>query len=120
MLDAAHASAFHWAKVGTALNNARAQMLLAHVLASLGHGQIAMAYARQSNEYLLSDDPPDWVAAFAHAFLAHAAFAARDAELHHSEYAEARELGKGISDPEDSRIFFKSFNVIPRPRDLGA
>jgi hypothetical protein len=120
MLNAAHASAFHWAKVGTELHHARARMLLARVHASLGHGDQAINYAQQSNDYLLSHDPPDWEVAFAHAVLAHAAFAAGDDALHRAEYAKAREVGDAIADPEDKDIFLRSFNHIPKPKDLGA
>ena len=38
MLDAAHASAWHWSAIGTELNRMRATMLLAEVHAVLGHG----------------------------------------------------------------------------------
>ena len=42
MLNAAHAAAFHWSKVGTEIHAARVDMLLGHVHALLGHGAIAM------------------------------------------------------------------------------
>ena len=44
MLDAAHAAAFHWSKVGSELQAIRAKMLLGHVHASLGHGDLAPGY----------------------------------------------------------------------------
>lgn len=115
MLDAAHASAFHWARVGTELNQARAKMLLGHVHAALGHGQTAQLYAQQSHEYLAAHNPPDWEIAFAHAILAHAAFAAGDAALHKKHHSQARELGQAITDPEDKAIFFRTFDIIPSP-----
>ena len=45
MVNAAHAAAFHWSKVGTELHAARAEMLLGHVHALLGHGELAMRSA---------------------------------------------------------------------------
>jgi hypothetical protein len=116
MLNAAHASAYHWSRVGTDLNRARAMMLLGHVHAAVGHGTAALAYAQDSFDYLTAHDPPDWEIAFAHAVLAHAAFAAGRAELHLRHFVEARELGQAIADPEDKRIFFKTFNLIPQPQ----
>jgi hypothetical protein len=116
MLNAAHAAAFHWAKVGTELHQARARMLLGQVHAALGHGQIAQVYAQQSCDYLVAHDPPDWEIAFAHAILAHAAFAAGDPALHRLHHAEAHALGQAIADAEDKEIFFRTFNVIPAPR----
>jgi len=120
MLHAAHASAFHWAIAGTELHNARARMLLAKVHAALGHAEMALAYSRQSSDYILSHEPPDWEVAFAHAVLAHAAFAADDTALHYSEYVAAQQLGKAIADPEDRDVFLRSFAAIPRPSSLGA
>lgn len=115
MLDAAHAAAFHWARVGTELNQARARMLLGQVHAALGHGQSAWEYARQSYDYLVAHDPPDWEIAFAHAVLAHAAFAAGDATRHLEHHARAQALGEVIADPEDRVIFLGTFDRIPRP-----
>ena len=120
MLNAAHASAFHWAKVGNELNRARARMLLGHVYAVLGLGRAALLYAQQSYDYLAAHEPPDWEIAFAHAILAHAAFAARDNSLHQQHYAKAQGLGQAIADPEDKEIFFKTFNLIPAPPEPGA
>jgi hypothetical protein len=115
MLNAAHASAFHWAHVGTELNGARAKMLLAQVHAALQHGEIALAYARQSHDFLAASDPPDWEIAFSHAVLAHAAYSAGDKALHQQHYARSQELGNAIADPEDKEIFFKTFSLIPSP-----
>ena len=120
MLNAAHASAFHWAKVGTELNQARAEMLLGHVHAALGTGQTALTYAKQSYDYLVKQNTPDWEMAFAHAVLAHAAFAAGEAGLHQQHYAKAQEFGHSIEDPGDKEIFFKTFDLIPGPQGLGA
>jgi hypothetical protein len=115
MLHAAHASAFHWSKVGTELHLARANMLLAHVHARLGDGKFALEYARQSFGYLLAHNPPDWEAAFAHAILAHAAFAAGEISLYKGYYAKAAELGEAIADLQDKEIFSLTFKTIPVP-----
>ena len=46
MLDAAHASAWHWAQVGSELNRMRATMLLADVHAELGMGSVGAGASR--------------------------------------------------------------------------
>ncbi|MCO6457211.1 MAG: hypothetical protein J5I93_18090 [Pirellulaceae bacterium] len=115
MLDAAHASAYHWGQVGTELNQVRAQMLLGQVHAALGQGTTALNYARRSSEYFAARETPDWELAFAHAVLAHAASAAGDAALHQQHYALAEQLGQAIADPEDQAVFRQSFQRIPRP-----
>jgi hypothetical protein len=114
MLNAAHASAYHWAKVGNQLHRARAKMLLGRVHAAIGYGQTALAYAQQSYDYLTAHDSPDWEIAFAHAILAHAALAVGDLDLHRQHYATALERGQVIADPEDKVIFFETFHRIPR------
>ena len=73
MLNAAHAAAFHWRQVGNELNRARADMLLGHVHALRGHGDVAMRYADASFRYVTAHESPPWEMAFAHAVLAHAA-----------------------------------------------
>jgi hypothetical protein len=115
MLNAAHASAYHWDKVGTDLNRARAKMLLGHVHAALGLGATALAYAQESYDYLVANDPPDWEIAFAHCVLAHAAYAATNTGLYREHFAHAQRYGLAIADAEDREIFFKTFNLIPRP-----
>lgn len=115
MLHVAHAAAFHWAKVGTELHQARATMLLGHVHALLGNGAIAMGYARQSFAYVSSHDSPHWEVAFAHAVLANAAAAAGERELHAQHYARAQALGTALEDAEDRAIFEKTFKAIPIP-----
>ena len=117
MLNAAHAAAFHWAKVGTELHQARAKMLLGHVYAALGAGQTALKYAQQSHNYLEANEPPDWELAFTHAILAHAAHAAGETALHQEHYTKAHQLGLAIADPEDRAIFFVTFDRMPAPRD---
>lgn len=47
MLNAAHASCWHWSVVGTELHVMRSKMLLARVHTLAGHGPYAFALARQ-------------------------------------------------------------------------
>jgi len=115
MLHAAHASAWHWARVGTAVNEARANMLLgmAHALAS--EGPLALRYAMSAFNYFNQHEAPDWEQAFAHAAVAAAAKAAGNIDLHGEHYAEAQRLGEAIADPEDRAVFLRSFSQVPPP-----
>ncbi len=115
MLHAAHASAYHWARIGTDLHRARARMLLGTRPCCARDGHDCLGVRQESFEYLAAHNPPDWEMAFAHAVLAHAAFAAGEVDLHRRHFASANELGRAIADPEDREIFFKMFNVIPAP-----
>jgi hypothetical protein len=114
MLNSAHAAAWHWSRVGTELQNARATTLLGHVHALLGL-PTALPYARRSFDYVQSNASPPWEVAFAHAILAGAAAAVGDGELHARHYESARELGAAIAEPEERAIFDATFRVVRRP-----
>jgi len=98
MLDAAHASAWHWAKVGTELNRMRATMLLAEVHALLGLGQSALAYADEMRTY------------------AHAASAAGEAEKHRAAYGLAVAALEAVSSEQERRIVASTFSHVPKPK----
>jgi hypothetical protein len=112
MLDAAHAAALHWSKVGTELHRARAAMLLGHVHALLGHGDMALHYARESFDFVTERESPPWEVAFAHAVLANASAAACDGVNHAAHYAQAKALGATL-EAEDRAYFDKMFRTIP-------
>jgi hypothetical protein len=113
MLNAAHAAALHWAKVGTDVHAARATLLLAQVHALLGHGILAMRYANAAFAYFTTHDSADWELAFAHAILASAASAAGDACLHSRHYALAKEIGEALPNAEECEIFNATFRHVP-------
>lgn len=115
MLHSAHASALHWAKVGTELHNARALMLLAHVHALLGRGETALTYARRSFEFVQAPQRPPWEEAFAHAVLANAASAAGERELHSKHYEIAGKLGAALANADERTVFQATYRIIPRP-----
>lgn len=116
LLDAAHASAWHWKAVGTELNRMRATMLLAQAHALAGHGASALAYAREMRDYFLArSDTPDWEIAFAHAVHAHAAHAAGRNDEHRASYAAATSAVQAIAKPQDRAIVEKTFRLVPSP-----
>ena len=115
MLNAAHASAWHWAMGGTELNRMRSLMLLAEVHALLGFGRSALAYAEQMRTYLLGVPSPDWEVAFVHAVHAHAAAAAGESEKHRTSYGLAVAALEAISNEKERAIVAGTFNHVPRP-----
>jgi hypothetical protein len=115
MLNAAHAAAFHWSKVGTEIHAARADMLLGHVYALLGHAGPAMHYARASFTNVSARESPDWEVALGHAVLANAASAAKNTELHSRHYALAKKIGQALSNAEEREIFEATFCRVPAP-----
>jgi hypothetical protein len=115
MLDIAHASAWHWGRIGTELHRMRAQMLLAEVHALLGLGDSAFRLARGMREYFLGRETADWELAFTHAIYAHAAHAAGRRDEHRSAHAAAVAALAAIADAEDRQIVEKTFRQVPRP-----
>ncbi len=115
MLNAAHASAWHWTRVGTELNRMRATMLLAEVHALLGLGLSALAYAQEMRTYFLGVQSPDWEVAFVHAVHAHAAAAAGDTEKHRASYGLAAAALKAVSNEVERGIVASTFRHVPEP-----
>jgi hypothetical protein len=115
MLSAAHASAWHWSKVGTELNRMRATMLLAEVCALLGLGKSALAYAEEMQEYFLRVGAPDWETAFVHVIHAHAASAAGEVGKHRASYELAVAALGAISNEEERSIVASTFSHVPKP-----
>jgi hypothetical protein len=115
MLNAAHASAWHWGMVGTELNRMRATMLLAEVHSLLGFGPSALAYAEEMREYFLGVGAPEWEIAFVHVVHAHAASAAGEALKHRASYESAVASLGNISNEEERRNVASTFSHVPIP-----
>jgi hypothetical protein len=118
MLNVAHASAWHWAKIGTELNQMRATMLLAEVHALLGFGPSALAYADRMRTYFLDVQSPVWELAFVHIIHAHAASVAGDTEKHRTSYGLAIAALERVSNPEERANLVSTFNHVPKPQRL--
>ncbi|MDZ7668326.1 MAG: hypothetical protein U5Q16_02510 [Gammaproteobacteria bacterium] len=115
MLDAAHASAWHWDACGTELNHMRARMLLAEVHALLGRGKSSLRFADEMRGYFLTHGAPDWEIAFVHSIYAHAAWVAGDKDLHRAAYQDAVAAIDQIAEPEDREVVMQTFSQVPAP-----
>jgi hypothetical protein len=112
---AAHAAAFHWSKIGTPLNDMRAEVLLAHVSALLGQGAESLRYAGQVLQYCQSNPCEDWDLAFAYMEMALASSVVGDSTAHRRFHALAAAQGADIKDAEDRTVFLAEFARIPPP-----
>lgn len=74
MIFAAYAAAFHWSKVGTPINHARAEIAIAHAYSLPDGGARAIYYAQSALAFFQSGQGEDWDLAFAHLEVALAAF----------------------------------------------
>lgn len=115
MLNAAHASAWHWSVVGSELHHMRAKMLLARVHALLGHASTAWTFASEVRDYFVAHGAPAWELAFAHAIYAHAAHISGNRAAHEAAYKEALAAAAEISEQADREVFRETFSLIPAP-----
>jgi hypothetical protein len=115
MLDAAHASAWHWKRAGTELNQMRATMLLAEVHALLSMVPSALAFAREMRAFFIGRETPDWELAFVHAIYAHAAHVAGRLVEHREAYGQAIAAFEALAGEEDRRAVAKTLSLVPKP-----
>lgn len=115
MLYLAFTAAFHWSKIGTRINYARAEILLAHALSLVDNGDQAMQYALSALSFFEAGNGEDWDLAFAHLEASLAAATQGDQQQHRLHYQKAHELGEAIHEPEDQKIFMQMFSHIPAP-----
>jgi hypothetical protein len=115
LLDAAHASAWHWRVAGTTINQMRSTMLLALIHARMDMGPSAWNYAESMKKYFTEiSETPDWELAFVYAIHAWAALACGKLDEHKVSYHKASECLEAIKDPEDRAVVLKTFSLIPK------
>ena len=114
LLNAAHASAYHWFSAGTELQQMRAIMLLAEAHARVGLGASAYAYAQTMKSYFTSKESPDWELAFTHTIHAHACHVNGNLEEYEVSFKAAEQAIASIADDEDRAIVLTTFDSIPK------
>jgi len=115
LLDAAHASAWHWRVAGTTINQMRSTMLLALIHARMNMSPSAWRYAESMKNYFTEiAETPDWELAFVYAIHAWAALACGKPDEYKASYQKARACLEAIQDPEDRAVVMKTFNLIPK------
>jgi len=118
MVQATHASAFHWSRGGgTLANAARSQWQIARVYATLGRGEPAMFHAARSLELAeaaaAAGVADDWDVPAALEGLARAQAVAGDRASAEATRALAREALGGITDPEDRHLIEQDLETTP-------
>ncbi len=111
MILSAHASCYHWLKVGAGVNHQRAEWLIAHVYTELGMAYSALRHAYRcfelTKEFRDSVEDFDWAYASESIARANALAGNREEALKFMQRAE--EAGKAISSIEDRNLFFSDF-----------
>jgi hypothetical protein len=107
MVDAAHASAWHWAQIGGLEQAVVGEWMISRVHASAGHGEAAVLHAQRSFTLLHSDggeNLPDWLEASVQEGLARAHLAAGDRDAAEFAAHAATDALEKASDPEDRAL----------------
>lgn len=101
MIHAAHASRYHWGRVGTALNCARGEWQISRVYAVLGRGEPALFHARRCLALTTEHGFGDFDLAYAYEALARASAAAGEphAAIRYAE--QARVVTEDVEDSDD-------------------
>lgn len=104
MVHAAHASRFHWGKVGKPVNLARGEWQISRVYSILRRGEPALHHARRTLAICEENGIGDFDIAFAHEALARAHAVSGSPDEARRRLALARELTAKVADEEDRKI----------------
>jgi hypothetical protein len=114
MIHRAHASRWHWTRVGTEVNLARGEWLCSRVYATIGRGEPALWHARRCveiNEAI--DDRESWDLPAAYEAMARASFVAGDPASGALWKAKATEALELISDADDREPIAQDLATLP-------
>lgn len=112
MLDAAHASLYHWRYAGTGVHLQRGEWLISHVYGLLGIGDSALRHAERCLSLTTSHkgEMEDFDVAYAYLGMARAHAILGQSVDAQKYLALAEEAGRAISDEEDRVIFTNDLN----------
>jgi DNA-binding transcriptional MerR regulator len=116
MIHRAHASRWHWARVGEPVNLARGEWLCSRVYATLGRGEPALWHARRCveiDESLPADAREAWDLPSAYEAMARASFAAGDPASGALWKAKAAAALEEIADPDDREQIAQDLAMLP-------
>lgn len=113
MLNAAHASRYHWENAGTALNVARGEWQIARVYSILKRAEPAVYHARRCLDICLENDYGDYDLAFAFEALARASEVQGDKANRDKYLEQAVEASKAIAEEGDRKYFTSELKTIP-------
>jgi hypothetical protein len=107
MLNAAHASRYHWQQVGTPINLVRGEWQISRVYATLQRAEPALYHAQRCLTICLAHAIGDFDLAFAYEALARASAISGDWERLRHFRQLAEQAGEAITDDDDKEIFLK-------------
>ncbi|CEG28793.1 hypothetical protein [Bacillus sp. B-jedd] len=112
MVNAAHASRFHWGRVGTPLHFARGEWQISRVYSLLGRSEPALYHAKKSLGLCLTNDLGQFDLGFAYEALARG-YAVEGDELHRDEnLALARQAAEKVEKKTDREWLLKNIDTV--------
>ena len=112
MLHAAHASRYHWAHGGTALNISISEWQVSRVYSILRRAEPALYHAKRCLEITRRHRFSRFYLAYAYEGLARAAATAGKRTARDRYLREARRVGETIRDRDDRRMLFEDLDTI--------
>lgn len=113
MLHAAHASRWHWSRVGSAQHWAIGEWQCSRVNAVLGRGDAALAHARRCLDLTQEYPMDDFVAASAHEALARSYAALGEVDRAREERNIAYGLALALEDDDDRAVIESDLGTLP-------
>jgi hypothetical protein len=103
-VHAAHTSRYHWGKIGTAVNLARAEYMISRVYSAMNRGEPALFHAKRCLGVTKENKIGDFDLAFAYEVMARAQGVAGNKAKCKKYYELARIAIDQIKEPEDKKI----------------
>jgi DNA-binding transcriptional MerR regulator len=113
MIHEAHASAYHWTRVGTPANLARSHWQCSRVYCVLGRAEPALYHAHWVLDLCRRHGIGDWDLGFAYEALARAHAVAGDREQARSWLEQARLQAEEIAEDDDRDLLLSDLETIP-------
>ncbi|MCC7429795.1 hypothetical protein IT568_03010 [bacterium] len=112
MIHSAHASAFHWSKVGKPLQFSIGEWQISRVYTLVPIPESAIFHAKRCLEICLENGIEDFALAYAYESLARAYSVANDKEQTQFYLAIAKEKGELIKEQDDKELFFSDIATV--------
>lgn len=112
MINAAHASRYHWEIAGDALNIARGEWQISRVYSVIGRAEPCLYHAERCLHVTLENKLADFDLAFAYEAMARACHLSGDLMETAKFITLGQEAGEKINEEDDREYFFKELNTI--------
>lgn len=112
MLNAAHASRYHWSEAGTAVNLARGDWQISRVYTVLKRPEPALYHAQRCLDICLENNFGDFDLAYAYEALARASALAGNLTDARNYFLQAVAAGEKIAEADDRQLFDKDMQTL--------